>query len=165
VRLGRGAVGTYKRRLKRSNFGRVETIEAKKYSAHGWLHNTIARDGIRREDQRVYVSFFRRALRLTTRSATRRNTPAMPFPLCPLSVKNVSTSMLPISRREPCRSWKAPKPHNPALTRRNMPLRGCHLYFATDHDRPITESFLDRWRGRAKLSREGVAIAARGRVA
>lgn len=42
-----------------------------------------------------------------------------------------------------------------------LPLRGHHLHFAVHHDRPISVSFLDRWRGHEKLGKEAGAVEGR----
>ena len=47
------------------------------------------------------------------------------------------------------------------LSCQNMPVLRYILKFVIHHDQPITVSFLDRRRGREKLSKEGVTIAAR----
>jgi hypothetical protein len=45
-----------------------------------------------------------------------------------------------------------------------LPIRGYHLHFAVHHDRPISLSFLDRWRGREQLSKEAATIERREEV-
>jgi hypothetical protein len=42
-----------------------------------------------------------------------------------------------------------------------LPLRGHHLHFVVHHDRPISVSFLDRWRGHEKLGNEAGAVEGR----
>ncbi|KAF8850005.1 hypothetical protein BDZ45DRAFT_209022 [Acephala macrosclerotiorum] len=70
--------------------------------------------------------------------------------------------MLP-SCKEIHRSCKALRPSilRSHAGRYPLPIRGHHLHFAVHHDRPISVSFLDRWRGREKPSKEAVTIEGR----
>jgi hypothetical protein len=71
------------------------------------------------------------------------------------SRRDALASMLPLSPIERPTAAARPEAFDPALSCRNMPIRGRHLHFAVHHDRPILVYFLDLQRGREKLSREG----------
>jgi hypothetical protein len=79
------------------------------------------------------------------------------------SVKNASASMPPLSHKEIHHNYKALLGFDPALSYWKMHTRSHHLHlrFAMHHGRPISVSFLDRWRGRESQEWEGVTIAAR----
>jgi len=84
-------------------------------------------------------------------------TPAMPGspPSDALSVKKcLVVNVTPLAQRD-LPQLQRPDTVDPALSSRNMPIRGHHLHFAVHHDRPISVSSLDCRRRREKLSRGG----------
>jgi len=72
------------------------------------------------------------------------------------TVKNALASMPPLMHTEIYHSYQSLRPSilRSHAGRWPLPLRDHYLHFAVHHDRPISVSFLDRWQGHEKLSKE-----------